>query len=165
VIRITSRSTGAVIWEGEATSVRAALEKAISEGANLTGANLTYANLIDANLTYANLTHADLTGADLTGADMPDGFASRESAVAMLDQIREMVVAHPETLDMAQWHCGTSHCLAGYAQAISEDPVIRRMHPSDAGIRLIWPASHMFYADNVAAFDFLRDRKYAEVKT
>ena len=42
--------TGAVIWEGEAETVKDAIHAAIHAGANLSGANLSGANLSWANL-------------------------------------------------------------------------------------------------------------------
>ena len=38
----------------------------------------------------------------------------------ILDQVREIVASTPKRLNMQEWHgevpCGTSHCLAGWAQ-------------------------------------------------
>jgi len=61
---------GNILWEGEATSTREAVAKALASGANLTHANLRGANLRDAVLRDAVLTHANLTGANLTGANL-----------------------------------------------------------------------------------------------
>ena len=58
-----SRVGGAVIWSGEAVSLRHAAEQAVSAGADLRGANLM----------DADLRRAYLTGADLAGATLPDG--------------------------------------------------------------------------------------------
>jgi hypothetical protein len=62
--------TGAVLWEGDAETVKDAIHAALATGANLRGANLTDANLTDANLRDANLTGANLTGANLTDANL-----------------------------------------------------------------------------------------------
>jgi hypothetical protein len=72
---VIKSKSGAVLWEGEATSMRDAVEKAVKgraylDGANLTGANLTGANLAHAYLAHANLTGAYLAHANLTGADL-----------------------------------------------------------------------------------------------
>ena len=72
------RVGGAVIWSGEAVSLRHAAEQAVSAGADLRGANLARANLRGADLRGANLMdadlrRADLAGADLAGATLPDG--------------------------------------------------------------------------------------------
>src|SRR3990167_841628 len=58
---ITRWDTGAVIWEGEAATMRAALAAAILEKADLSGANLSRANLSRANLSRANLSRANLS--------------------------------------------------------------------------------------------------------
>jgi hypothetical protein len=80
--RIVRRWNDAVLWEGEAETVKDALHEALAAGASLrganlrdadlTGADLRGADLTDATLTDANLRDADLTGADLRGADLTD---------------------------------------------------------------------------------------------
>ena len=68
--RILNRWTDAVIWEGEAATVKDAIYAAIGARADLTGANLRRADLTGADLTGANLRGANLRGADLTRADL-----------------------------------------------------------------------------------------------
>jgi len=65
-IEITNRFTGAVIYSGQAETIRQIVEAAIAEKANLYGANLHEANLCGANLCGANLYGANLYGANLT---------------------------------------------------------------------------------------------------
>ena len=60
-------------------------------------------------------------------------------------------------LDMSQWHapfqwdpekpgtCGTTHCLAGWAQALSTDMEIRRASAIIAGLALIPRHAHLFF--------------------
>ena len=75
-IVIKHRYTEAVLFEFQPTeeqqssglAMRAALEAATKDGANLRGANLRRANLRGANLDGANLGGANLRGADLGGA-------------------------------------------------------------------------------------------------
>jgi uncharacterized protein YjbI with pentapeptide repeats len=94
---IKQRVNGRVLWVGEATSLKAAVEAAAAahppppdrapnlegaylEGAELAGARLPRArlprailrgaNLVDVNLRGANLEEADLEGAHLEGADL-----------------------------------------------------------------------------------------------
>ena len=67
------RVGGAVIWSGEAVSLRHAVEQAVSASADLRGANLRGANLRSADLRGANLREADLRGVDLVDATLPDG--------------------------------------------------------------------------------------------
>jgi len=68
--KVTNWLTGAVIWEGEAETVRDAIHAAAASGANLCGANLCDANLRGADLRGANLCGANLGGANLRGADL-----------------------------------------------------------------------------------------------
>jgi hypothetical protein len=67
---ILNRFTNAVLWEGEAETVKDALHAAIASGANLSGADLSRADLSRADLSRADLSRADLSGADLSGADL-----------------------------------------------------------------------------------------------
>ena len=59
IIEIKHRWTGAVLWSGEAESVRDAVARAVSARADLAGADLA----------GADLAGADLAGAYLAGAD------------------------------------------------------------------------------------------------
>ena len=43
---------------------------------------------------------------------------NKENFQKVLDQI----TAHPETWDQTDWHCGTTHCFAGWAQLLSGQP-------------------------------------------
>jgi len=72
--RILNRFTDAVIWEGEAETVKDAIHAAMKSRANLSranlsGADLSWANLSGADLSRANLWRADLSRADLSGAN------------------------------------------------------------------------------------------------
>lgn len=161
------------VYLARANLTGADLTRADLTGASLTGVNLTSANLTRANLTRANLAGADLTGADLTGAK---GVATAEESDALLAQIADIVLARPERLEMNCWHgpawdwthtpqeahtCGTTHCLAGWAQALCSVGAIRRMDPLQAGVMLIPTAAHLFYASNEAALAFLRGKQRA----
>ena len=65
------RWDGHVLYKAEgASDVRAALQEAVEEGANLHWADLYGANLRGANLCGADLREADLRGANLRGADL-----------------------------------------------------------------------------------------------
>ncbi len=82
---IKCRWSARVLFDCDAVSLRAAVEKAVEmkanldganldganlDGANLDGANLDGANLYEANLARANLTRANLTRANLTRANL-----------------------------------------------------------------------------------------------
>ena len=70
VIEIKHRDTGAVLWAGEAKSLRAAVETAVRAGANLAHANLADTNLAHADLSYAYLEDANLADTNLAHADL-----------------------------------------------------------------------------------------------
>ena len=84
-IQIKSRGNGKVLWEGQAESLKEAIEIAAKQkenlsradlsrvylsGANLSGADLSGADLSRANFSEANLFRAYLSGADLPGANL-----------------------------------------------------------------------------------------------
>ena len=60
---------GAVLFKSSKTTIKEAVEEAVSKGANLRDANLTGANLGSANLNGADLRGANLRDANLRGAD------------------------------------------------------------------------------------------------
>ena len=71
---------GSLLFKSSKTTMKEAVQEAVSkyvnlkdanlEYANLGGANLKGANLKDANLEYANLKDANLKGANLEGANL-----------------------------------------------------------------------------------------------
>lgn len=70
-IEIKSWRDGSVLYTTKTTNgVRAAVEEAVSESADLIEANLRYTNLPFTNLRGAYLCAAKLTGANLYGADL-----------------------------------------------------------------------------------------------
>ena len=100
----------------------------------------------------------------------------REEEIAMLDRIRGIVLADPDRLDMNEWHgeewtpdcpidgevtCGTTHCLAGWAQALTTDPTLRTMPAQIAGKNLLPRSGHLFFANEERVLQYLRDREYA----
>jgi hypothetical protein len=168
--------TGASLSEADlrrASLVGADLDGANLRGANLSEADLTRASLSGADLDGANLTGADLRGAFLAGANL-DGAdlrgANLDGAIGIATAAEEAVTwaavvaavrAEPDRLDMQDWHgagwdpaavgaCGTTHCLAGWAQALSNDPEVRWMVPAIAGSRLLPRHARWFYRSNDA---------------
>ena len=77
-LQIKSRFDSSVIlYEGEAESILALLNRAVTADADLINADLTNVDLSSAigfgsNLSGSNLSGADLTDADLSGADLTD---------------------------------------------------------------------------------------------
>ena len=70
IYEIKHRWSGAVIFSGDATSIKGALLKTKALGLGLYGADLRSANLYGAHLYGAHLSGADLSGADLYGAHL-----------------------------------------------------------------------------------------------
>ena len=87
------------------------------------------------------------------------GCATREQEIALLDEIRERVLASPESLQMGSWHCGTTHCLAGWGQAL-RGTINDRTACAD-GMKLMPRSAHLFYRDNATVLKYLTDREYA----
>jgi hypothetical protein len=84
-------------------------------GADMRGANLSGADLSGADMRGANLSGADMRGADLIGANL------RECPVKIPDIHKAVYEAasQPNALDMGTWHCGTSHCRAGWVVTLA----------------------------------------------
>ena len=100
------------------------LRGATLRGADLLGADLRDADLLGADLRGADLSGADLRGADLSGADLSDADLSGASlgAAPVIEDIHAKVYAaasQPGALDMDRWHCGTSHCRAGWVVTLA----------------------------------------------
>ena len=76
--------------------------------AYLSCANLSGANLRGANLRGANLSCANLSGANLSGADTDVQVATPEQAVENLDRVREIILDNQALLEMSHWHDNNS---------------------------------------------------------
>jgi hypothetical protein len=46
--------------------------------------------------------------------------AAPEAASALLLEVAKAATATPDALNMSKWHCGTSHCIAGWAVHLAE---------------------------------------------
>ena len=84
-----------------------AIRVAVRAKANLRGANLS-----GADLSWAYLRGAYLRGANLSGAPVIDDIHAKVYAAA----------SQPGALDMGSWHCGTSHCRAGWVVTLAGQP-------------------------------------------
>ena len=59
--------------------------------------------------------------------------------VPMLLQIRDQILAAPDSFRMDTWSCGTAHCIAGWACVLAGDPVAdQTRYPGDQRTRLGW---------------------------
>ena len=157
------------------------LDHANLDHANLVGANLDHANLDHANLAYANLDRANLLGANLAHANLEgailDGVsftgaslnrATLPAGVPIVPNIDAAILAaigeDASGLNMNVWHCGTTHCRAGWPVKLAGKAgakLERRFGTGTAGA-LIYAASRPgmpvpnFYATNADALADLR---------
>ena len=129
-------------------------------------ANLAHANLAHANLEGAILDGVIFTGASLNRATLPAG-------VPIVPNIDAAILAaigeDASGLDMNVWHCGTTHCRAGWPVKLAGKAgkaLEKRFGTGTAGA-LIYAASRPgmpvpnFYATNADALADLR--KCAEI--
>ena len=100
--------------------LKQAVFMAVSDGADLTGADLRGADLEGAYLRGADLTGANLRGADLTGAYL-EGAYLNVPVIKNIHQEIQKATKHKGALKMGDWHCGTSHCRAGWAVHLAGD--------------------------------------------
>lgn len=113
-------------------------------GVNLRDADLRNADLRNANLTNGNLRGVDLRGVDMRGADMRGALLSGAllsdadlsgadisglifnysmMGVPTIERIHtaiaDAVGENGENLMMSEWHCGTTHCRAGWVVTLA----------------------------------------------
>ena len=113
----TSRTVKLGLAVRVAVKAKSDLSGADLSGAYLRGAYLSGADLRGADLRGADLSDAYLSGADLRGADLSDA--------PVIEDIHAKVYAaasQPGALDMGKWHCGTSHCRAGWVVTLAGQP-------------------------------------------
>jgi len=119
-------------WMTPRLKLGMAVQWARDNDANLSGADLRDADLRDADLSGANLRDADLSGANLrdanlSGADLRDANlsdANLRDAPFKIPNIHTAIyeaASQPGALKMETWHCGTSHCRAGWAVTLAGD--------------------------------------------
>ena len=168
------------------------LRDADLRGADLSGADLRDADLRVAVLSGAALRDADLSGADLSGADLRDadlrvadlsGAALRDAilsgdllaGVPRIPNIHQTIyeaARQPDALDMGTWHCGTSHCRAGWVVTLAGDGgrALEWGLKTPAAAAIIYLASDPkieripdFYASNEAALEDMKRLAEAEL--
>jgi hypothetical protein len=99
--------------------MRHALEKATAARADLRGADLRDAYLRGAYLSGADLRGAYLSGADLRDAYLSGAYLSDAPAIPNIHQTVYAAACIPGALNMESWHCGTSHCRAGWVVTLA----------------------------------------------
>ena len=71
-------------------------------------------NTLKITLDMARKAQADLAGADLTGANLAGA-----PSVPNIHQVIYAAASAPGALNMGSWHCGTTHCRAGWVITIA----------------------------------------------
>ena len=97
----------------------ASLRWADLRGADLRGANLRGVNFCAADLRGANLCGASIRWANLCGADLGDAYIGRAPVIEDIHAKVYAAASQPGALDMSLWHCGTSHCRAGWVVTLA----------------------------------------------
>jgi len=157
----------------DANLIDADLYRANLIDADLHRANLSGANMRDANLRGADLRGANLSGANLSGANMRD--ANLIDAPFKIEGIHSKVyeaAAQPGALDMSTWHCGTTHCRAGWVVELAggAGKALEWAMGTPAAAAMIYLASDPkiekmpdFYCDNATALADMKRLADAEV--
>ncbi len=150
------------------------LSDADLRGADLRDADLSDADLRGADLRGAVLRDADLRGADLRGADLRGADLSGADWIPKIPNIHSTVYAAAsckDALKMDSWHCGTSHCRAGWIVTLAGDAgkVMEGVYGTAAAAALIYQASDPtlekvpdFYCGNKAALSDMKRLADAE---
>jgi len=119
------------------------LRDAVLRDADLRGAVLSGADLSGAVLRDAVLRDAVLRGADLSGAVLRDADLRGVPVIPNIHQTVYAAASQPGALDMGDWHCGTSHCRAGWVVELAGEPGkdLERRIGTPAAASLIYLAS------------------------
>ena len=148
-----------------------AVKEAVGKGAYLGGANLEDAYLGDAYLRDAYLGGAYLGGANLGGAYLGGAYLGGaylgganldyKLQEGLLGEIAAIVIADNTCLDMGIWHCGTTHCLAGWACHLNDKAKeLEKTHGTQiAGLLTLGAEAHShFFDDNEEAIEWLKTK-------
>ena len=114
-----------------------------------------------ANLSRAMLSGANLRGASLYGTDLSEAKIDYQIEDGLLQKIAKKVTKDPSCLDMSSWHCGTAHCIAGWACELAKGAkALEEKHgEAVAGLLLLGPEAHShFYDDDETALAWLQSK-------
>ena len=91
--------------------------------------------------------------------------APADQCDALLEWIADIVLADPARLNMGSWHCGTSHCIAGWAQTLAAADGVDGVTMSDddtlidGNVLLGMKHSGLFFLDDTKALARLKEFK------
>ena len=153
-------------------------------GADLTDADvvkcvLQGTDLRDADLTRTNLAGTSIADVNLEGAT---GIVPADEENATWLAVCRVINDNPHHFLMCDWHtsstwvedegsvtpesaddalaratsCGTTHCIAGWAQALSLDPAVRAMRTPVAGSSLLPRHAHLFHLSDEEAWGAIK---------
>ena len=79
---------------------------------------------------------------------------------ALIKEIAQNVLGRPGSLNMGRWHCGTTHCLAGWATVINPVAGMIEKNTSTevAGCAVLPNYAHLFYSDNDTVLNILKEK-------
>lgn len=107
----------------------------------------------------ANTSDADLRNA--AGAQLKEqvGFTGTVDELALMKEIASAVIDRPGSLDMGSWHCGTSHCIAGWACVLNKDAAaLENVYTTELAGAVVLPSySHLFFKNNEEAMAALKE--------
>ncbi len=89
------------------------------------------------------------------------GVLGKVNEKALIKEIAETVLSRPESLNMSKWHCGTSHCLAGWACVLNPDAMqVEKNIGREEGTRIAGSVflpsyANLFYEDNDKVLEVL----------
>ena len=129
---------------------------------NQAGTVLATKNPTNSELTYIMryCSDADLRNQAWTVLATNCGIEGKVDEEALIKEIAIQVLDRPGSLNMGQWHCGTSHCLAGWACIIN--PEAKKIENSEsteiAGAAVLPSYAHLFYSDNNVVLELLKTK-------
>ena len=113
------------------------------QAANLRGADLRGTDFEEASLQTADLAGADLQGAKFSLAKLKGANLPYDAPVVPNIHQRLAQVVNKDNFDMKFWHCGTTHCRAGWVVNLAGEPgrEFEEQLGTDAAAALIYMAS------------------------
>ena len=171
--QIKNRHTGEIMCDG--LSLKVVIEKHVKYLHGESGG--VRAELSDANLRDADLRGTCLSGAYLRGADLRDahlGDADLRGCPVKIKDIHKAIYAaasKDDALDMDSWHCGTTHCRAGWVVELAGEggKALEWAMGAPAAAAMIYMASDPklekvpdFYASNEDALEDMKSLAGAE---